>query len=109
MRQLCYVVQVQFESNGEMVMSRSQLLAAVLLAAYLYLGLPATATLFYELYHVIGIGALYWAYSGFKAAGYFLGAYEYRVPVCLASASRHRAAACLGKKNILDCESEADE
>ena len=70
-----------------MVMSRSQLLVAILLAAYLYLGLPATATLFYELYHVIGIGALYWAYSGFKAAGYFLGAYEYRVPVCLASAT----------------------
>ncbi|MCX2976456.1 hypothetical protein [Candidatus Marimicrobium litorale] len=68
-------------------MSRSQLLVAILLAAYFYLGLPATATLFYELYHVIGIGALYWAYSGFKAAGYFLGAYEYRVPVCLASAA----------------------
>jgi len=70
-----------------MVMSRMQLLVAVLLAAYLYLGLPVTATLFYELYHVIGIGALYWAYSGFKAAGYFLGAYEYRVPVCLVSAA----------------------
>ena len=55
-----------------MVMSPLRLLVAVLLAAYLYLGLPATATLFYELYHVIGIGAIYWAYSGFKAAGYFL-------------------------------------
>lgn len=70
-----------------MVMSPLRLLVAVLLAAYLYLGLPATATLFYELYHVIGIGAIYWAYSGFKAAGYFLGTYEYRVPVCLASAT----------------------
>lgn len=56
---------------------------AIAAALYLYFLLPATADLFYELYHLTHIGAIYWGYSGFKAAGYYLGVYEYRVLVCL--------------------------
>jgi hypothetical protein len=57
-------------------------LIAIAVAIYLYFFLPATATLFYELYHLTHIDAVYWGYSGFKAAGYYFGIYEYRLPVC---------------------------
>ena len=52
-------------------------------ALYLYFLLPATADMFYELYHLTHIGPIYWGYSGFKAAGYYFGVYEYRLLVCL--------------------------
>ena len=53
------------------------------LALYLYFLLPATATLFYELYHLTEIGPLYWGYSAFKAAGYYFGTWEYQLLTCL--------------------------
>ena len=56
---------------------------ALAVALYLYFLLPATANLFFSLYHMTHIDAIYWGYSGFKAAGYYLGAYEYRLLVCL--------------------------
>ena len=59
---------------------------AVAVALYLYFGLPATAVGFYELYHLVGIDAVYWGYSAFKAAGYYLGAWGYKLYVSLAAA-----------------------
>ena len=56
---------------------------ALATALYLYFLLPATATLFYELYHLTHIEPIYWGYSGFKAAGYFFGIYEHRLLACL--------------------------
>ncbi|MCB1703422.1 MAG: hypothetical protein KDI17_01100 [Halioglobus sp.] len=66
-----------------MLISTRQWLVATGIALYLYFALPATAVLFYELYHLTKIDAIYWGYSGFKAAGYYLGVYEYRLLVCL--------------------------
>jgi hypothetical protein len=66
-----------------MLTSKRRWIIACLFALYLYFLLPATATLFYELYHLTHIGPVYWGYSGFKAAGYFLGIYEYRLLACL--------------------------
>ena len=60
---------------------------AVAAALYLYFLLPATAVMFYELYHLTHIGPIYWGYSGFKAAGYYLGRFEYRLLVCLSVAA----------------------
>lgn len=62
---------------------KKRLIIAVAVAAYLYFLLPVTAVMFYELYHLTGIGPIYWGYSGFKAAGYYLGVYEYRLLVCV--------------------------
>ncbi len=56
---------------------------AIGVALYLYFLLPATAQIFYELYHLTKIGPIYWGYSGFKAAGYYLSVYEHRFLVCL--------------------------
>ena len=66
-----------------MSISKRRWIIAIATALYLYFLLPATAVLFYELYHLTHIGAIYWGYSGFKAAGYYLGVYEYRALVCL--------------------------
>lgn len=66
-----------------MTMSKHRWMIAIAAALYLYFLLPATAHLFYELYHLTHIGPLYWGYSGFKAAGYYFGVYEYRLAVCL--------------------------
>ena len=66
-----------------MTISRRQWIIAILAAVYLYFLLPATAVMFYELHHLAGIDAIYWGYSGFKAAGYYLGVYEHRLLVCL--------------------------
>lgn len=60
---------------------------AVTVALYLYFLLPATAGMFYELYHLTHIDPMYWGYSGFKAAGYYFGIYEYRLPVCVGVAA----------------------
>ncbi|MBP6682137.1 MAG: hypothetical protein KA159_02405 [Halioglobus sp.] len=66
-----------------MTMSKRRWIIAIAAALYLYFLLPATASLFYELYHLTHIGPLYWGYSGLKAAGYYFGVYEYRLAVCL--------------------------
>ena len=66
-----------------MPISHRHWVIAIAAALYLYFLLPATANLFYELYHLTHIGPLYWGYSGFKAAGYYFGVYEHRLAVCL--------------------------
>ena len=55
---------------------------AAAVGLYLYFALPATATMFYELHHFTGIDFVYWGYSGFKAAGYYLGVSQYRLLIC---------------------------
>ncbi|MCB1689584.1 MAG: hypothetical protein KDI33_13910 [Halioglobus sp.] len=70
-----------------MQISKRQWVIAILLALYLYFLLPVTAEMFYELYHLTGVDAIYWGYSGFKAAGYYLGVYEHRLLVCLSVAA----------------------
>ena len=55
---------------------------ALAVALWLYLLLPHTATLFYELYHLTGIGFLYWGYSGLKAGSYYFGNWEYQAAAC---------------------------
>jgi hypothetical protein len=50
---------------------------------YLYFLLPATAVVFYELYHLTGIGPIYWGYSAFKAGAYYFGIWEYRALACV--------------------------
>lgn len=65
-----------------MLTSKRRWIIAIAAALYLYFLLPATATLFYELYHLTHFGPIYWGYSGFKAAGYYFGVYEYRILVC---------------------------
>jgi glycerol-3-phosphate acyltransferase PlsY len=56
---------------------------ALAIALYLYFLLPATADMFFELYHMTHIDPIYWGYAGFKAAGYYLGVYEHRLLVCV--------------------------
>jgi hypothetical protein len=70
-----------------MPVSKRRWIIALAAALYLYFLLPATAVMFYELYHLTHIGVVYWGYSGFKAAGYYLGVYEYRLLVCLSVAA----------------------
>ena len=70
-----------------MQISKRHWIIAISVALYLYFLLPATAVLFYELYHLTKIDLVYWGYSGFKAAGYYLGVYEHRVLVCLSVAA----------------------
>lgn len=62
-------------------------LIALAAGLYLYFLLPATATGFYELYHLTQFDPIYWGYSGFKAAGYYFGTWEYRVHTCFAVAA----------------------
>ena len=38
--------------------------------------------MFYELYHLTGIGPVYWGYSLFKAGGYYFGIWEYQLLSC---------------------------
>lgn len=58
-------------------------LIAIAAASYLYFLLPATAVLFYELYHLTGIEIIYWAYSAFKFTAYYFGIWSYRELTCL--------------------------
>ncbi len=60
---------------------------AIAIALYLYFLLPATADMFYELYHLTKIDPVYWGYTGFKAAGYYFGVYPHRLLVCLSVAA----------------------
>jgi hypothetical protein len=66
-----------------MLTSKRRWIIALIVALYLYFGLPATADIFYELYHLTHIDPIYWGYGGFKAAGYYFGIYEHRLLVCL--------------------------
>ena len=59
--------------------SKKRWAAAVAVGLYLYYLLPLTAVIFYELYHLVEIGAIYWVYSGFKFAGYYFSQWEYRL------------------------------
>lgn len=56
---------------------------AIIVALYLYFLLPATATVFYELYHLTEFAPVYWGYSVFKAAGYYFSIWEYKLIACL--------------------------
>ena len=67
-----------------MLQSKRRWLLALLAGSYLYLLLPATAVLFYELYHLTMIEAFYWGYAEFKAAGYYFGNWEYQLVTCAA-------------------------
>jgi hypothetical protein len=66
-----------------MLTSPRRWIIAIAVALYLYFLLPATAQMFYELHHLTKIDAIYWGYSGFKAAGYYLGVYQHRLLVCV--------------------------
>lgn len=67
-----------------MMPSKRTLIIALVVAIYLYFLLPATAVMFYELYHLTEIGPVYWGYSIFKAAGYYFGVWEYKLIACIA-------------------------
>jgi hypothetical protein len=61
-------------------------IAAVAVALYLYFLLPATAVIFYELYHLTGIEPVYWGYSAFKFAGYYFSIWPYQLLACVLAA-----------------------
>ena len=63
---------------------RTHGIIAVLIAAYLWFGLSATAAIFFEAYHATEIDLLYHLYSAFKAAGAFLPEYGVMGPVVIA-------------------------
>lgn len=63
--------------------SKRRWVFAMAVGLYFYFLLPATAVLFYELYHLTGIGLVYWGYSAFKAGAYYLGVYPYRLLFCV--------------------------
>ena len=66
--------------------STKRITLALAIAAYLYFLLPATATVFYELYHLVNFEPIYWGYGAFKAAGYYFGVWPYQVHACIAVA-----------------------
>lgn len=66
-----------------MLTSKRRWIIAIAIALYLYFLLPATAEMFFELYHLTHIGPIYWGYSGFKAAGYYFGIWEYKLLACV--------------------------
>lgn len=66
---------------------RKATLVAVISAFYLRFGLPATATGFYELYHLTLLDPIYWGYGAFKAAGYYFGTWQYQSAACLGVAA----------------------
>ncbi|MEZ5573189.1 MAG: hypothetical protein R3E64_14375 [Halioglobus sp.] len=70
-----------------MLASPRRWIIALAVALYLYFLLPATAAMFFELYHMTHFDPIYWGYSAFKAAGYYLGVYEYRLLVCVSVAA----------------------
>jgi uncharacterized membrane protein len=81
-----------------MKISLRRWIIALAISLYLYFLLPATAYLFYELYHLTQVDAVYWGYSGFKAAGYYLSVYEHRLLVCLLVAAAILVVPALIKK-----------
>jgi len=66
-----------------MKVSLKYTLFCVLFGVYLYLLLPATATAFYELYHLTHLDFIYWAYSFFKLAGYYFSVWEGQLLACV--------------------------
>jgi hypothetical protein len=66
-----------------MFFTAKRLVIATAVGLYLYFLLPATAVLFYELYHLTGIDAIYWGYSAFKAGGYYFGTWQYQLFTCV--------------------------
>ena len=66
-----------------MNVSRRVWVIAIMVGLYLYFLLPSTALVFYELYHLTGIGPIYWGYSAFKAGGYYFGVWEYQALACV--------------------------
>ncbi len=62
---------------------RTGWLVAIAVGLYLYFLLPATAVMFYELYHLTHIEAVYRGYSLFKVAGYYFGIWPYRLLSCV--------------------------
>jgi TRAP-type mannitol/chloroaromatic compound transport system permease small subunit len=66
-----------------MLVTTKRLIIAIAVGLYLYFLLPATAVLFYELYHLTGIGPVYWGYSAFKAGGYYFGIWQYQLLTCV--------------------------
>jgi hypothetical protein len=66
-----------------MIGSRRLWIIAIAVALYLYLLLPSTAVLLYELYHLRGVEPVYWGYGVFKAAGYYFGIWPYQGLACL--------------------------
>jgi hypothetical protein len=66
-----------------MFLSLRRWLIAIAAGLYLYFLLPATAVIFYELYHLTGFGPVYWGYSAFKAGGYYFGAWDYQLLSCV--------------------------
>lgn len=66
-----------------MIVSKRRYCIAFASALYLYFLLPATATFFYELYHLTQVDFVYWGYSAFKAAGYYFSQWQYRLPTSI--------------------------
>lgn len=66
-----------------MKISKKAWLIAIALALFLYFLLPATAVAFYELHHLTGLDFVYWGYTGFKFAGYYLSVADNRLAICL--------------------------
>jgi len=66
-----------------MLLSPRRWIIATAVALYLYFLLPATANLFFSLYHLTDVGWIYWGYSLFKAAGYYFGVYEHKLAATL--------------------------
>lgn len=60
-----------------------RMIIACLLACYLYAGLGVTAVALYELYHLVEIDPIYWAYGAFKAADYYFGIWKYQLHTCI--------------------------
>lgn len=67
-----------------MFASKKRWLIGIGLALYLYFLMPATAVVFYELYHATGIGPVYWGYTVFKGAGYYFSVWDYQLHACVA-------------------------
>lgn len=66
-----------------MFQSGRRWIVAVVVGLYLYYLLPATAALFYELYHLTQFGPIYWGYTAFKAGGYYFGIWDYQLLCCV--------------------------
>lgn len=66
-----------------MFQSGRRWIVAIAIGLYLYYLLPATATLFYELYHLTQFSPIYWGYTAFKAGGYYFGTWDYQLLSCV--------------------------
>ncbi len=78
--------------------SKRRWIIAIAAALYLYFLLPATADMFFALYHLTHIDPIYWGYSGFKAAGYYFGIYEHRSAGLPVAGRGHYRYSCIVQK-----------